>query len=74
VSPAQVALLGRIGEGWALLQVSGAEGTRWSVDTTTNLINWLPLKTNPIAGGYFDYVDQTAAGKPLRFYRARNVP
>jgi len=74
VSPAQVALLGRTGEGWALLQVSGAEGTRWSVDTTTNLINWLPLKTNPIAGGYFDYVDQTAAGKPLRFYRARNVP
>jgi hypothetical protein len=74
VPPAQVQLLSRTAEGWALLRVNGENDTQWAVDASTNLLQWTALKTNPVAGGFFDYVDQTAAGQPRRFYRARHVP
>jgi hypothetical protein len=71
---AQVQLLGRTVEGWTLLRVNGQNGWRWSLDATTNLVNWTALKTNPISGTSFDHVDTTSAGRPHRFYRARLVP
>ena len=74
VPPAQMHLLGRTSQGWALLQVSGQNGSRWSVDATTNLVTWTALKTNTISETFFDFVDTTAAGLPRRFYRARLVP
>lgn len=72
--PAQVQLLGRTSEGWSLLRVLGQNNSRWSVDATTNLVNWTALKTNIISGGFFDQVDQAASGQLRRFYRARWVP
>jgi len=74
VPPAQLQFLGRTAEGWALLRVAGADGSRWSLDATTNFVNWTALKTNAISSGAFDYVDQTAAAVPRRYYRARLVP
>ncbi|MGC3961593.1 MAG: hypothetical protein QM813_27820 [Verrucomicrobiota bacterium] len=74
ISPARVNFLGRTGEGWSLLRVSGTDGLRWAVDATTNLTQWTALKTNLISGGSFDLVDTTAAGQPRRFYRARLAP
>lgn len=74
VPPAQMQFLGRTSEGWALLRVFGQSGSRWVVNATTNLVNWIPLKTNIISGAYFDFVDTTAAGLPRRYYRARLVP
>jgi len=71
---AQVQLLGRTAEGWTLLRVNGQNGWRWSLDATTNLVNWTALKTNPISGTFFDHVDTAASGRPHRFYRARLVP
>lgn len=72
--PAQLQFLGRTGEGWALLRVSGQNGSRWALDATTNLVHWTALKTNTISGAYFDHVDTTAPGFPRRFYRTRLVP
>jgi hypothetical protein len=72
--PATVRLLSRTGEGWSVLRVQGSEGSRWALDATTNLVNWTALKTNPISGGYYDYLDAAAAGAPRRFYRARFAP
>ena len=74
VPPAQVQFLGRTVEGWSLLRVNGQNGSRWSLDGTTNLVNWTAVKTNVISGTYFDHVDTTSAGLPRRFYRARLVP
>jgi hypothetical protein len=74
VTPALVTLLGRTTEGWRWLQVSGPEGSRWAVEATTNFVNWTALKTNPISGGSFDFMDTAAAGQTRRFYRARHVP
>lgn len=74
VPPARVQFLGRTAEGWSLLRVTGEEGSRWSLDATTNFVNWAYLRTNTITGGSFDYVDMTAAPLTRRFYRARLVP
>jgi hypothetical protein len=70
---AQVQMLGSF-SGLVWLQVLGTDDTRWSLDATTNLVNWTALKTNTITGGYFDHVDTTAAPYARRFYRARWVP
>lgn len=72
--PATVRLLSRTSEGWSVLRVAGSESSRWALDASTNLLNWSALKTNPISGGYYDYLDTAAAGAPRRFYRARFAP
>jgi hypothetical protein len=74
VPAAQVQLLSRSNEGWALLRVNGGNGQSWALEGSTNFTHWTALKTNSISGGFFDHVDQTAAGLPHRFYRARYVP
>ena len=74
VPSAQMQFLGRTTQGWALLRTSGANGTRWSVDATTNFVNWTAQVTNTISSGYFDHVDMTASPFSRRFYRARLVP
>jgi hypothetical protein len=71
---AQLQFLDRTTEGWALLRVLGTENSRWSVDATTNFLDWTALKTNTISGGSFDYVDLTASPLARRFYRARLAP
>jgi len=74
VPSAQVQFLGRTAQGWALLRTSGSNSTRWSVDATTNFVNWTALVTNTISSSYFDHVDMTASPFARRFYRARLVP
>ena len=74
VPPAQMQYLGRTGDGWSVLRVNGQNNSRWSVDATTNMVNWVALKTNTISGTFFDHVDMMSAGQPKRFYRARLVP
>jgi hypothetical protein len=54
--------------------VNGGSGQSWALEGSTNFTHWTALKTNSISGGFFDHVDQTAAGLPHRFYRARYVP
>jgi hypothetical protein len=63
-----------VGGGQYVLRVNGKENARYAVEASTNLLNWLPLKTNVVTGGYFDYLDAGAAGLKQRFYRARWVP
>jgi len=74
VPPAQMRFLGRTSEGWSLLRVAGQDGSRWSLDATTNFVNWTHLRTNMISSGSFDYVDMSATPLSRRFYRARLVP
>lgn len=71
--PPQLQLLGRTGDGQTLLRVTGQENARFAIEATTNWTHWIALKTNPISGGSFDYVDVAAPAFPQRFYRARWV-
>lgn len=67
-------LLNRAANGHVTLRAFGREGWKLAIDASTNLTQWTPLKTNPVVGGFFNYVDTGAAALPRRFYRARIVP
>ena len=62
------------GGGQRLIRVNGKNNVPYAVEASTNLVNWVSLKTNIVTGGYFDYLDAGAAGLRQRFYRARWVP
>ena len=44
------------------------------LDASTNLIQWVPLLTNPPAFGTIRLIDSNAGAFPQRFYRATIVP
>jgi hypothetical protein len=75
IPPAKLATLGRTADNQFLLRLTGPSGYRYAIEATTNLVNWVALKTNVVSDGSFDYVDTTAPNFPRRrYYRARLVP
>jgi hypothetical protein len=63
-----------MGGGSFLLRVTGEADRDYAIDASTDLTDWLPLRTNTANGGTFDFVDTAAGEFPDRFYRARWVP
>jgi len=51
--------------------VAGAYATKIAVDSSTNLVNWVPLVTNSVNGTPFYFSDSASSNSPTRFYRAR---
>jgi hypothetical protein len=51
--------------------VSGAYGAKIAVDSSANLVNWVPLVTNTVNGAPFYFSDPAASNSLARFYRAR---
>jgi len=64
-----------IGGGQFLIRVNGTEGTKYAVEASTDLTDWVSLVTDSVGlNGYFYYLDTNSLGLPQRFYRARFVP
>jgi hypothetical protein len=61
-------------KGAATLRLSGPPDMVFAIEASTNLSSWVPIKTNVSTSGYFDFVDNGAAGTASRFYRGRWVP
>jgi hypothetical protein len=57
-------------DGSFLLQFSGVAGSNYTLQVSTNLLNWID-RTNLMAGtnGIFNYVDEDTTNCPQRFYR-----
>jgi hypothetical protein len=70
--PPQVGLLGLL-NGSPKIRVTGLGGNSYVLQTSTNLVNWLPLTTNALSAGSFDFSDATASGS-RQFYRVRWIP
>ncbi len=51
--------------------VAGVEGVSYSVETSSNLLDWLPLTTNQAP---FVFTDSNANLSPQRFYRSLYAP
>lgn len=51
------------------LNLIGAAGRVYVIEASTNLITWIPIQTNTVAGST-NYLDFNAATFPYRFYRA----
>ncbi|MCX6930096.1 MAG: hypothetical protein NT154_43830 [Verrucomicrobia bacterium] len=59
------------------LRLTGQDGYKFAIDGSISLVspaNWIPLGTNTVSGGVFDFTDTAAASLPSRNYRARWVP
>jgi hypothetical protein len=52
-------------------RVFGPSDTGAIVDTSEDLVTWLPIYTNDFTNGTWDVVDSSATNVPLRFYRIR---
>jgi hypothetical protein len=52
------------------LAIPGPDAAWFSVECSTDLVNWTSICTNQVINGSIDFVDPDAAGNPSRFYRA----
>lgn len=70
LAPPQATGFGQQGNGSFQLQFSGGAGLSYTLQTSTDLTNWMNL-TNLLAGtnGLFIFNDATATNSPIRFYR-----
>ena len=73
IPPPQVSAAGFLSRS-PVIRVTGQPNNSFAVEASTNLSSWISLKTNVTYVGSFDFVDTSATGLPLRFYRARWVP
>jgi hypothetical protein len=60
--------------GMLQLQFSGSDGYAYVVQTSSNLLDWIPVSTNYPANGAFNFVDNPPPGSPRRFYRSALLP
>jgi len=51
------------------LQFLGAPGSNYVLLTSTNLVNWTPLATNPAVTNVLNFIDPGASNFPNQFYR-----
>ncbi len=72
--PARLGSLVRARDGRVQLQLIGTAGRSYVIQASTNLVQWIPLSTNAVAGGSVDFVDTTAVDLKQRFYRAILAP
>jgi hypothetical protein len=61
----------RLSNGAFGFTLSGAAGQNYTIDVSTNLLNWNVLTVLSNATSQTDYFDWTASNSAVRFYRAR---
>lgn len=69
--PSQLASIMTITNGHAAFQGMGLSNLTYTIEASTNLINWINIGTAPAdTGGLFNFTDTNAPAYPRRFYRA----
>jgi uncharacterized delta-60 repeat protein len=61
----------RIQSNHLAFQLSGQSNQVVVIETSTNLMNWLPLATNTLGSGPLPFRDPSPAALSMRFYRAQ---
>ncbi len=56
------------------MAASGDNGRAYRLESSTNLVLWIPLVTNTVSMGTATFTDSTAGGSALRFYRIVLLP
>lgn len=64
------ALGGMSGSGQFSISLSGRNGTTYVIQSSTNLVDWIPVATNTVVSGSFEFTDSEASTSTLKFYRA----
>lgn len=63
-----------LGDGKFTFHVAGVAPAGFSIEGSTNLVNWLPLATNALMTGHYDYTNAQGASFPIRFFRVKTPP
>lgn len=58
-------------DGSSLLTLTGGAGDQYTIETSTNLLDWTPAASVTNATGQIQFMDSGAGGSLQRFYRAR---
>jgi hypothetical protein len=61
-------------DGRVSFQITALAGRIYSIQASTNLVDWVSLSTNTATGGFLDWEDTNTARYVHRFYRARSGP
>jgi len=56
------------------LTLDGVPDAKYRIEYTTNLVSWIPLRTNTAFGGTFQFEDAGSSSSGARFYRTLRVP
>ena len=51
------------------LSIPGPDGAWFSIESSTDMVNWVPICTNQVVNGSIDFVDPDAPGLQDRYYR-----
>jgi hypothetical protein len=60
--------------GWFQFDVSGPNGNIYTIDTSTNLVDWAPLLLTNVISTPFEVSDSSASNSIARYYRAALGP
>lgn len=63
-----------VADGTFHVNTAGPDGAWFSLQCSTNLVNWSPLCTNQVFQGGIDFIDPDAPVNPSRFYQAVPLP
>ncbi len=74
LTSARLLVLGEPSGGNFPMRMVGPNGERFAIEVSADLAQWIPLKTNTVTDGAFDFVDANPGGASPRFFRARLVP
>jgi hypothetical protein len=74
VTPGLLTPMGLTAQRANRLRLIGQPAMRFTLQTSSNLVNWTPLVTNTSTTGTFDYIDTRSTNAPRRFYRALMLP
>jgi hypothetical protein len=55
------------------LSTPGPDGAWFTVEYSTDLMNWTPICTNQVVNGWINFIDPDAPGYPGRYYRVVQV-
>ncbi|TAK94045.1 MAG: HYR domain-containing protein [Verrucomicrobia bacterium] len=69
-----LALTGQTAQGANVIQVNGRTGLKFTLQGSTNMVNWTPLITATNTAAAYNYTDNGSIGLPRRFYRALILP
>lgn len=62
-----------VGPQWSLL-LHGVSNLTYRTETSTNLVNWNPIRTNQVAGNDVEILKGNLSLQSKRFYRAVQIP
>jgi PKD repeat protein len=70
-SPSQIEAFGLGVDGAFDLKVATEAGQQLLLETSTDLVNWMPYLTLPSSGAYLRFTDPGLAQTPIRFFRIK---